>query len=231
MRFWMLTGLGLALSSALAAQVVIIDPPKPPAPEVFDPAIDPPNMMPGIYYMADPTKTESGQRIKHEIGSIDEKYRIKLRIQFDPTGSPIANKATLSGLSSRFKIPAGTPRFLFYTANESINRRAMDDSQFLGPARLPIANPSEIVLVRLDAKGGNRVAWLGFLNREGDSSKPSKKKRVWLLSEFIHPRLFKVTPREPLTKGEYAFFAIAKSGSTDVGDQTVSNRVYAFSVE
>lgn len=88
-------------------------------------------------------------------------------------------------------------------------------------------SPNEFVLVKLDVKKGQRELVIGKVNAyAGSSSSVDAKAIIAVNIESIDDYTFKVTPVEPLDKGEYCFFyqGMIPSGSNN-------QSVFDFSIQ
>ncbi len=88
-------------------------------------------------------------------------------------------------------------------------------------------SPNEFVLVKLDVKKGQRELSTGKVNvYAGATSSVDAKAIIAVNIEAVNDHTFKVTPVEPLAKGEYCFFyqGMIPSGNTN-------QSVFDFSIQ
>lgn len=75
--------------------------------------------------------------------------------------------------------------------------------------------PNEFTLLRFDIKGDTRETVIGKYNAYGSQSGNDDKAIVSFSFEKIRPGVYKVTPKAPLSPGEYGF--VSASGTAVVG--------------
>ena len=108
--------------------------------------------------------------------------------------------AELSGDKSEVRATGGSPTFTIYLPPSS---GGMDDAMRMATGDAPPAqarNGAEFVLVRLHPKDGNRETEVG--EQKGQHTKDT----VPCSSESLGGSRFRVTPKEALAAGEYAFY-------------------------
>ena len=122
----------------------------------------------------------------------------------------------LSGEKAEVRATTGSPAFSFYLPPSQGN--GMDDMMRVmsGDAPPPQARSgAEFVLIRLHPKDGGREAEVG--QQKGQHTKDTLQSS----SESLGNSLYRVSPKEPLPPGEYAFYW---------GEQGFSGIVWDFGV-
>jgi hypothetical protein len=90
-------------------------------------------------------------------------------------------------------------------------------------------NPSEFLLARMKAKKDSRELIVGEAGAFGASSGTREKDTVEFLTEKLASGIFKVTPAESLTPGEYCFFMA--SGSSNPSQAGATGHLFDFGVD
>lgn len=134
--------------------------------------------------------------------------------------APVKMKAVVS--SAQAAIRVDDPSVEFYFAFERAGRG-------LGRSNLSwasLSSPNEFTLLRLDAKSDRREATTGSFSSLGSQVGTESKAVVPTTFTRIKPGLYRVTPKAPLTPGEYAFFP-----SSVFGPGVVSPKLFDFGVD
>jgi len=90
-------------------------------------------------------------------------------------------------------------------------------------------NPSEFVLARMKQKDEARELIVGEAGALGASSGTREKDTVEFRAEKLAPGVYKVTPVESLTPGEYCFFIA--SGSSNPSQAGATGHLFDFGVD
>ncbi len=120
---------------------------------------------------------------------------------------PKTDKAVVRSARANQRLQTSTPEFQFYFENRGagLGNTGGMFTGFMNGA----SSPNEFVLVRMKVSTDEREVVIGrswtFSDRTGVQSKDT----IDFISERIRPGVYKVTPRTPLTAGEYCFFYAA----------------------
>lgn len=90
-------------------------------------------------------------------------------------------------------------------------------------------NPTEFVLARMKPKGEARELIVGEAGAFGASSGTREKDTVEFHAEKVAPGVFKVTPAESLTPGEYCFYMA--TGSSNPSQAGATGHLFDFGVD
>ena len=90
-------------------------------------------------------------------------------------------------------------------------------------------NPSEFVLARMKAKDDSRELIVGEAGAFGANSGTREKDTVEFRAEKLAPGIFKVTPAQILTPGEYCFFIA--TGSSNPSQAGATGHLFDFGVD
>jgi hypothetical protein len=113
----------------------------------------------------------------------------------------VKSKAVLRDAHARLQTENTRPVFYFYF--EEKNPGLSNSGNTWGSSS---TSPNEFVLVKTEAKKNSRELVVGQFNAFGAQSGTLDKYVVPFDYEKVAPGVFKVTPRQPLTDGEYCFF-------------------------
>lgn len=113
----------------------------------------------------------------------------------------VKSKAVLSNRDARLQV--NTPQPVFYFYFEVKNSGLSNSGNTLAGAS---TSPNEFVLVKMEEKSSSRELTVGQFNAFGAQSGTLDKYARAFDYEKIAPGVYKVTPRVPLTDGEYGFF-------------------------
>jgi hypothetical protein len=108
-------------------------------------------------------------------------------------------KAVIRSAHSNARINDSDASFYFYFEQQSAGL-SNASSRFGGTS-----TPNECTLLRFEVKGDTRETTVGKFNAYGSSSGTDEKAIVSFTYEKIRPGVYKVTPKTPLTQGEYGF--------------------------
>ncbi len=140
------------------------------------------------------------------------------------------NKATLSGVSSNFKIENNSnPFFYFYFDKSTSNNFGNSGGQSVWFASA--TSPNEFILVKFSISSNkkNREVVTGSWNSyEGMTTGIDDKNKIEFKFEKISKGIYKVFTEKPLEKGQYCF--MYAGGATTYGHAPMQ-KVYDFSVE
>jgi hypothetical protein len=142
-------------------------------------------------------------------------------------------KSVIPNMNAR--VIAGSPKPVFYfyfdEANRSLSGGA-PSSWLAGPAS-PVTSPNEFSLVRFDVKKTRREARVGSFNIAGAKTGVMDKDRIGFDYDQVAPGVFRVTPQQPLTAGEYGFLYSMSAGSGPgmFGGGVMTSRVFDFSIK
>lgn len=140
-------------------------------------------------------------------------------------------KAVIPNENARVVSKTAQPVFYFYfdQANGSLSSGAGFNA-FFGPGSA-VTSPSEFSLVRFDTKSGRREAKVGKFNIGGAKSGVMDKDRIPFQYDQIAPGVFKVSPSNPLSPGEYGFlYSVSGGGMGMAGGGNMMARVFDFSL-
>jgi hypothetical protein len=112
-------------------------------------------------------------------------------------------KAALNGKTASLQINEARPVFYFYF---EVKNSGLSTSSYYA------TNPNEFSLVKLDAKSNTREVTVSQANAFGAQSGTMDKAARAFTYEKIAPGVYKVTPQEDLTDGEYGFYNAAGVG-------------------
>jgi hypothetical protein len=167
----------------------------------------------GIYVAANGTSAgeDSLERLH---GTIVQKIRQTGMLKVMLTGGHLGGDVigTLEGARAAVRTPAGRIgfRFRLNTGPASPTSPDMGGTDMMSALSGDFLPPQarradEFVLVRLQPKGNTREGHVGGYGGRSGSSGASKDS-VPFTSEQLSPGEFRVSPREPLVPGEYAFY-------------------------
>jgi hypothetical protein len=114
-------------------------------------------------------------------------------------------KAALNGKTAALQINEPRPVFYFYF---EVKGAGLSTSSYYA------TNPNEFSLVKLDAKSNTREVTVSQANAFGAQSGTMDKAARAFTYEKIAPGVYKVTPQQDLTDGEYGFYNAAGVGPT-----------------
>jgi hypothetical protein len=106
-------------------------------------------------------------------------------------------KAALAGQNATLQIGEGRPVFYFYF---EIKNAGLSSNSYYA------TSPNEFVLVRFDQKSNTREVTVSQANVFGAQSGTMDKAARGMKVEKLGPGMYKVSPQEDLTAGEYAFY-------------------------
>jgi len=112
-------------------------------------------------------------------------------------------KAALNGRNAALQVNDRRPVFYFYF---EVKNAGLSTSSYYA------TNPNEFSLVKLDVKSNTREVTVSQANAFGAQSGTMDKAACAFTYEKIAPGVFKVTPQEDLTDGEYGFYNAAGVG-------------------
>jgi hypothetical protein len=112
-------------------------------------------------------------------------------------------KAALNGKTAALQINEPRPVFYFYF---EVKGAGLSTSSYYA------TNPNEFSLVRLDVKSNTREVTVSQANAFGAQSGTMDKAARAFTYEKIAPGVYKVTPQQDLTDGEYGFYNAAGVG-------------------
>lgn len=136
----------------------------------------------------------------------------------------VSVKAVIPGETASVK--AGpTPTFFFFF--DGANASSGADAWASG-ANTVVTSPAEFSLVELKRKDERREARVGSRNLGGTKAGVMDSDRVDFSSAEVRPGVFRVTPVEPLKRGEYGFLLPLSGGA---GGGVLTARIFDFSVE
>jgi hypothetical protein len=121
-------------------------------------------------------------------------------------------KAALAGQNASLQIDERRPAFYFYFEVKSAG---------LSSNNYYATSPNEFVLVKFDAKGNTREVTVSQANAFGAQSGTMDKAARGFKVEKLGPGVYKVTPQEDLTEGEYGFYngaGVGPSGGAKIFD-------------
>ena len=136
-------------------------------------------------------------------------------------------KAVIRSAHSNARISDAGANFYFYFEQQSAGL-SNASSRFGGTS-----TPNEYTLLRFEVKGDTRETTVGKFNAYGSSSGTDEKAIVSFTYEKIRPGVYKVTPKAPLTQGEYGFVTAGGSaiaGPYGAAAASSSSRVFDFGV-
>ncbi len=161
---------------------------------------------------------------------IEEKDGIKKMTQLEPSVSKqtktggvfssamtgglakIKFKAALSGANAPLQISSPRPVFYFYF---EVKNSGLSSNSYYA------TSPNEFVLVKLDAKSNTREVTVSQANAFGAQSGTMDKAARGFKVEKLGPGVYRVTPQEDLTEGEYGFYnggGVGPSGGAKIFD-------------
>lgn len=113
----------------------------------------------------------------------------------------VKSKAVLSNSDARLQVNTPQPVFYFYfeVKNSGLSNSG---NTWTGAS----TSPNEFVLVQMEEKKNSRELTVGQFNAFGAQSGTLDKYARAFDYEKVAPGVYKVTPRLPLTDGEYGFF-------------------------
>lgn len=140
----------------------------------------------------------------------------------------IQSKAVLTGDRAKLQIDDARPVFYFYfeVTNAGLSSTA-------NAYTAATTSPNEFVLVKTDVKKNSRELVVGQFNAFGVQSGTLDKYSRPFDYDKLAPGIYKVTPKEPLTDGEYCFFY---GGSTPMAGYGFfnpggGNKVFDFGIK
>lgn len=117
---------------------------------------------------------------------------------------PKSDKAVVRSAQASQRLPVTAPVFYFYFENRSsgLSNTGLSAGSMNGGA----SSPNEFVLVRMTVSKDERALVIGkswtFSDRQGVQSKDI----VDFSIKKLRPGVYEVSPKSPLTPGEYCFF-------------------------
>lgn len=133
--------------------------------------------------------------------------------------SKIKQKANLPGRNAELQIPRTHPVFYFYLDATTGG---------LNTASGIPADPNEFMLVRFNQRDDNREVTISKQNAFGGKGGLSDEYVVPFDSENLGNGIFRVTPREDLKKGEYAFYLV-NSGNSNA-NAAIGSKFFDFGI-
>jgi len=124
-------------------------------------------------------------------------------------------KASLNGQNAALQISEPRPVFYFYF---EVKNSGLSTSSYYA------TNPNEFSLVKLDVKSNTREVTVSQANAFGAQSGTMDKAARAFTYEKIAPGVYKVTPQEDLTDGEYGFYnaaGVGPSGGAKIFDFSI----------
>lgn len=124
-------------------------------------------------------------------------------------------KAALNGRNAALQISEVRPVFYFYF---EVKNSGLSTSSYYA------TSPNEFSLVKLDVKSNTREVTVSQANAFGAQSGTMDKAARAFTFEKIAPGVYKVTPQEDLTEGEYGFYnaaGVGPSGGAKIFDFSV----------
>lgn len=115
----------------------------------------------------------------------------------------IKYKAALNGQNAALQVNEPRPVFYFYF---EVKNSGLSTSSYYA------TNPNEFSLVKLNVKSNTREVTVSQANAFGAQSGTMDKAARAFTYEKIAPGVYKVTPQEDLTDGEYGFYNAAGVG-------------------
>ncbi len=106
-------------------------------------------------------------------------------------------KAALSGQNAPLQLDDRRPIFYFYF---EVKNAGLSSNSYYA------TSPNEFVLIKFDSKGNSREVIVSQANAFGAQSGTMDKAARALKVEKLSPGVYKVTPQEDLTEGEYGFY-------------------------
>jgi hypothetical protein len=158
---------------------------------------------PAGVYLLDEGATASKMRKIETSGSSQIKIGNTLGYAFSYGIAPMSVKVALNGTKANVVTTSRQPVFFMFTAQaqKTTNPYAM----MVNPASMMLSSPNELSLVRLISKSGHREAKIGNYSISGAQSGVMDKDRIDFKYALVREGVFKVTLKEPLSPGEYAF--------------------------
>ena len=205
----MLTGVGDAKSSSSAMSTTDIDPSVP---------------HPSGLYLID-TGARKLNRIEPTVSSQAKTggifgYALTMGI------ASMSVKVAIAGEQARAVSSAALPEFYFFFDASNPQTANLASTWASGSAQT-VSSPSEFSLIKLDPKGGRREAKVGSMNIAGAKSGVMDKDRIPFDFQMVRDGVYKVTPKQILRPGQYAFiYALAGSGTNGA----MSARIFDFAV-
>ena len=135
-------------------------------------------------------------------------------------------KVAIAGDRARTVARTAIPSFYFFFDESNPSTSNLSSSWAAGSA-MTVTSPNEFTLVRLMEKKGRREARVGSTNIGGSKTGVMDKDRIAFDYEMVRPGVFKVTPKQTLTAGQYGFIYALAGGGTG-GAMTA--RIFDFSV-
>jgi len=125
-------------------------------------------------------------------------------------------KASLSGASAPMQVPVARPVFYFYF---EVKNSGLSTNSYYA------TSPNEFVLVKFDQKSNSREVTVSQANAFGAQSGTMDKAARAFTVEKLSPGVYRVTPQEDLTEGEYGFY----NGSNAQGASVA--KIFDFSIK
>lgn len=140
----------------------------------------------------------------------------------------IKSKAIISGDQAKLQISESRPVFYFYF--DVTNTGLSNSGQSFGASS---TSPNEFVLVKMDQKKNSRELIVGQMNAFGAQSGTLDKYVQLFEYEKLAPGIFKVTPKTPLSAGEYCFYYAGATPLPTYGmvGATGGGKVFDFGVK
>lgn len=135
-------------------------------------------------------------------------------------------KVAIAGDQARAVSSTPLPEFYFFFDASNPQTANLASTWASGSAQT-VSSPSEFSLIKLEAKGGRREAKVGSMNIAGAKSGVMDKDRIPFDFQMVREGVYKVTPKQVLRPGQYAFiYALAGSGTNGA----MSARIFDFAV-
>jgi hypothetical protein len=132
-------------------------------------------------------------------------------------------KAVVRAPRAAQRITTATPTFYFYFEHRSSGLGSAFSGWLQGAT-----SPNEFVLARMAPKSNDRELIVGEAGRFGASTGTRSKDTVEFTVEKLAGGAYRVTPTEPLTLGEYAFFYATAASTPGAG---AAGKLFDFGVD
>jgi hypothetical protein len=129
-------------------------------------------------------------------------------------------KAVVRGAQAQVRCTDPSATFYFYFEKTSAG---------LSHASYGTSTPNEFTILRFDVKGDSRETLVMTANAFGTSSGSDDKKTIAFDFVKLRPGVYKVTPKAPLTPGEYGIIG-SSHGNAFAGGAATASHVFDFGV-
>lgn len=207
----------------IAAMITGYSAPSQPA-AMSTTAIDPNVPHPSGLYMID----AANDRVNRIDATVTSQAKTGGIFGYALTGgiASMSVKVAIAGEGARVVAANGKPDFFFFFDASNPATANLASSWASGSAQT-VSSPGEFTLVRLDQKQGRREARVGSMNIAGAKSGVMDKDRIAFDYQLVREGVYKVSPKQTLAAGQYAFLYALAGGGTN---GAMSARLFDFAI-